>query len=312
MKLGFALPHVGPVATRENITATALEAEALGYDSLWTLDRLLKPKDPKTPYPGSPDGELDEQYHTVYEHLSVLTYVAAITSRLRLGVSVVNLPFYNPVLLAKRIATMDQLSGGRVSLGVGLGWSEDEADVTNTPYKERGRIGEEAVLALKALWSDDPVEFQGRYFTVPPSVFGPKPLQKPHPPLLMGAFAPVALRRAGRLADGFTGCCVSVDLLLDFRAQFEEAAAEAGRDPAALPTVIRCLVKLTPNPVDDQARPVAVGSWEQVRDDIQRLEEAGVDEVFFDVSFQPDNTDRGALLGYLERFRGILEEPVPA
>lgn len=312
MRLGFALPHVGPVATRENIQAVATEAEGLGYDSLWTLERLLKPVNAKTPYPATADGKLNDQYDTVYEHLSVLTYVAAITSRVRLGVSVVNLPYHHPVTLAKRVATVDQLSGGRLTLGIGLGWSEDEADATNTPFKDRGKIGDEAIRVLKALWAPDPVEFHGRYFDVAACEFGPKPAQRPHPPLLLGAFAPVALQRAGRLADGFTGCCAPVDALLDFKAQFESAAAEAGRDPSTLPTVIRCLVNLTDEPIADEARPVAWGTWEQVRDDVVRLKEGGVDEAFFDVSFVADNTDRNSVLGYLERFRGIVEEPVSA
>lgn len=312
MRLGFALPHVGPVAGPDTIRAVATEAENMGYDSLWTLERLLKPVRAKTPYPATADGELNDQYRTVYEHLSVLTYVAAITSRVRLGVSVVNLPYHHPVTLAKRLATLDRLSGGRLSLGIGLGWSEDEADATNTPFRERGRIGEEAIAVLKALWGPDPVEFRGRYFTVPACEFGPKPVQRPHPPLLIGAFAPVALERAGRLADGFTGCCVSVETLLDFKTQFEHAARDAGRDPDALPTVIRCLVQLSDTPISDPERPVATGTWDQVRDDVRRLRDGGVDEVFFDVSFLPDNTGRDSVLRYLERFRGIVEEPVSA
>ncbi|MGH3501045.1 MAG: TIGR03619 family F420-dependent LLM class oxidoreductase [Nocardioidaceae bacterium] len=312
MRLGFALPHVGPVAARDNVRAVAKEAETLGYDSLWTLERLLKPVRAKTPYPATPDGQLNAQYQTVYEHLSVLTYAAAITSRVRLGVSVLNLPYHHPVTLAKRIATMDQLSGGRLVLGIGLGWSEDEADATNIPFRERGKVGEEAIGVLKALWAPDPVEFHGTYFNVPQCEFGPKPAQYPHPPLLIGGFASVALQRAGRLADGFTGCCASVDLLLDFKSQFEQAAREAGRDPTMLPTVIRCLVQLSDKPIADEGRPVATGTWEQVRDDVRRLQEGGVDEVFFDVSFLPDNTDRSSVLGYLERFRGIAEAPVRA
>ena len=110
MRLGFALPHVGSVANRESIRQVAIEAEQIGYDSLWTLERVIKPVTARTPYPASADGQLQTQYDTVFEHLSVLTYVAAITERVRLGVSVINLPFYQPVLLAKRIATMDQLS----------------------------------------------------------------------------------------------------------------------------------------------------------------------------------------------------------
>jgi probable F420-dependent oxidoreductase len=307
MELGFGLPHAGPTATRENIRQVAIEAERMGYHSLWCNERLVKPVNPMTPYPGNAEGELDWQYETVYEHLTTLTYASALTERVRLGVSVLNLPFHKPVQLAKRIATMDQLSDGRIDLGIGLGWSEDEAHVTNTPFKARGRMGEEFIHALKALWGEDPVEFHGEFVDVPPAVFGPKPVQKPHPPLYMGAFAPVALSRAGRLADGFTGCCASVDAILAMRKQVRDAATAAGRDGDNLPTVVRCLVHRTDEPIDDPDRPVSHGTWEQIHEDVVRLDEAGVEVTFFDVCYQDDNDSTEALLGYMERFRGILD-----
>jgi probable F420-dependent oxidoreductase len=307
VKLGFALPHLGPLATRDNIRMVAEEAERLGYDTLWTNERVLVPLNPKTPYPGSPDGKLNPEYERVFEHLTVLTYAAAFTSRIRLGVSVINIPFYNPVMLGRRIATMDHLSDGRIVLGVGLAWSEDECDVNRVPFRERGRIGEDCLRALIAVWGPDPVEYHGPYFDIPPSIIGPKPVQRPHPPILIGAFMPRALDRAGRLADGFTGCCAPVDALVSMMGAVREAARAHGRDPASLQMVMRCLVTVTPQPIQDPNRPVAVGSWEQIREDVIKMRDAGADEVFFDLAFQPDNTDRGTLMRYLERFRGIVE-----
>jgi probable F420-dependent oxidoreductase len=310
MKLGFALPHIGPIATKDNIRKAAQEAEALDYYSLWTNERVLVPVQAKTPYPGSADGKLNPEYDTVFEHMTALTYASALTSRIRLGVSVINIPFYNPVMLGRRVATMDQLSDGRITLGVGLAWSEDECDVNNVPFRQRGRIGEEAIEALKAVWGPDPVEYHGRYFNIPPSVIGPKPVQTPHPPILVGAFMPKALDRAGRLADGFTGCCAPVDALISMMNSVREAARARGRDVNALQFVMRCLVTRTDQPIEDVSRPVAVGSWDQIRADTQKLAEAGVDETFFDVSFQPDVDDLTSYLRYLERFRAILEAPV--
>jgi probable F420-dependent oxidoreductase len=308
MELGFALPHLGNIATRDNIRQVAVEAERLGYHSLWTNERLLKPVNPKTPYPGNPEGELDWQYETVFEHLTTLTFASAITERIRLGVSLINLPFHNPVQLAKRIATMDHLSGGRIDIGLGLGWSEDEADVTNTPFDTRGRRGGEYIHAMKALWAEDPVEFHGEFVDVPLTQFGPKPFQKPHPPLYMGAFAPVALKRAGKLADGFTACCAPVGAILDMREAVRNAATEAGRDGDSLPTVVRCLVHRTEEPLPDEGRPVAHGTWDQIHEDVVRLAEAGVEVTFFDVNFVTDVDGTDALLRYLERFRGILDK----
>src|SRR6266516_4011259 len=309
MKLGFALPHIGPIATKDNIREAAHEAESLDYHSLWTNERVLVPVQAKTPYPGSADGKLKHEYDTVFENLTVLTYASAFTSHIRLGVSVINIPFYNPVMLARRVATMDQLSDGRITLGVGLAWSEDECDVNNVPFRERGRIGEEAIEALKAAWGPDPVEYHGRYFNIPPSVIGPKPVQQPHPPILVGAFMPKALDRAGRLADGFTGCCAPVDALISMMNAVKDAARARGRDSDGLQFVMRCLVTRTDQHVEDVNRPVAVGSWDQIRDDALKLADAGVTETFFDVAFQPDVDDLKSYLSYMDRFRSILEVP---
>jgi probable F420-dependent oxidoreductase len=310
MKLGFALPHQGPVATRENMRLVATEAEKLGYDSLWTNERLLSPVNAKTPYPGSPDGKLNEEYKIHLEHLTCLTYASAITEKIRLGVSVINIPFYNPIMLAKRLAAMDVLSDGRLTVGVGLAWSEDECDAAGVSFRERGRIGEEAIECLKAVWGPDPVEFHGKYFRLEPAYIGPKPVQKPHPPILVGAFLPKALDRAGRLADGFTGCCAPVDALISMMNEVKGAARERGRDASKMPTVMRCLVTRTETRVDDANRPVTVGKWDQIRDDVLKMRDAGVDEVFFDVAFQRDAQSQRGLMEYLQRFRTILESPV--
>lgn len=306
MRIGFGLPHVGPVASEENIRRLAVEAERLGYDSLWTLDRLLKPVEQKSPYPLAGDGALAPQYETVFEHMTVLTYVAAITERVRLGVGVLNLPYYHPVLLAKRIATLDRLSRGRLDVGIGVGWSEDEFGALGVPFRRRGPRTDEYVRALTALWAEDPVEFRGDSVEVPASVFGPKPLQRPHPPIYVGAFTSSALGRGGRVGDGFIGCCSSVSSILGRWRRFSQAAREANRGD--MPAIVRCNVHLTDRVVSDPDRVVGVGTWEQVREDAQMLCEAGVSETFFDISFEPTNVDGAAMLRLLERLRGILDE----
>ncbi len=306
MKVGFALPHQGPVATRDNMRLVATEAETMGYDSLWTNERLLVPVSAKTPYPGNAAGVLDEEYKNHLDHLTSMTYVSAITERVRLGVSVINIPWYNPVLLAKRLAAMDVLSSGRITVGVGLAWSEDECDAANVSFRERGRIGEEAIECLLAVWGPDPVEYHGKYFNLEPAYIGPKPVQKPHPPIIVGAFVPRALDRAGRLADGFTGCCAPVSALITMMQAVKKAAAERGRDPATLITVMRCLVNRTDERLDDATRAVTHGTWDQIAEDVRRMDDAGVDEIFFDVAFQKDAQDRAGLLRYMERFREMV------
>lgn len=309
MKIGFALPHQGPVATKENMRLVATEAEKMAYDSVWTNERLLVPVKAKTPYPGNAEGVLNEEYKTHLDHLTCLTYVSAITERVRLGVSLINIPWYNPVLLAKRLSAMDVLSDGRLIVGVGLSWSEDECDAANVVYRERGRIGEEAIECMLAVWGPDPVEYHGRYFNLEPAYIGPKPIQRPHPPLLIGGFMPNALDRAGRMADGFTGCCAPVDALLSMMTAVKKAAEERGRDASKLYTVMRCLVERTDQPLDDATRPVACGTWEQIVEDVRKMEDAGVDEVFFDVAFQKDAQSHGGLLRYMERFKEMVKAP---
>lgn len=306
MKIGFGLPHHGALVGVDYLEEVAVGAEERGYDSLWTLDRIVKTLDFTTPYPGSADGSLGPEYDTVFEHLSVLGHVAALTSRIRLGVSVLNLPLYHPVMLARRLATLDHLSRGRLDVGFGVGWSEDEFRAAGGDFHQRGRRSTEYVQALKALWGPDPVEFHGETVEVPASIYGPKPLQQPHPPLYLGAYAGPALRRAGRLADGFSGCCVPVDAVLDFRAQAMAAALAAGRDATLFLTVVRCNVHLTDSALDDATRPVGTGTWAQLRDDTLRLADAGVDEVFFDVFHEP-GIDRDTAQRHLDRFVGILE-----
>lgn len=138
MKVGIFLPHVGEFATRENILYVAKEAEKEGIDSVWVLDRLLWPLKPQSPYVATPDGSLPVEYQNVFDPLTTLTYVAAVTERISLGTSVIDMLFQNPVVLGKRFATLDVLSGGRAIAGLGIGWSKDEYEISGIPYKDRG------------------------------------------------------------------------------------------------------------------------------------------------------------------------------
>ncbi|WP_329069194.1 LLM class F420-dependent oxidoreductase [Amycolatopsis sp. NBC_01480] len=307
MKIGLNLPHLGEQATAGNIRDFALYAERNGWDSLWTADRMLYPVEPKTPYPGNSHGRLGPQNKRVFEHLTVLTYAAAITERIRLGVSVLNLPFYNPVLLGRRLATLDQLSHGRVTVGVGLGWSADEFDAAGAPMRHRGRMAEEAVQALRAVWGPDPVEFSGEYYTIPASILGPKPAQDPLPIVMGGGFSPKSLDRVGRLADGFNPTAVPVDNLVEMRNLVRAAAKSSGREAWDLPTIVRANIELTPDDADlpEDGRQLATGSWNQLTKDIGRLAAVGVEEVFFDLNHVPGAEDLRTQLGLADRLQEI-------
>jgi alkanesulfonate monooxygenase SsuD/methylene tetrahydromethanopterin reductase-like flavin-dependent oxidoreductase (luciferase family) len=164
MRVGMFLPNAGLSANPQAVAAVALQAEQLGYDSIWVLDRLLYPVKLRNTYPASGDGKLPASYKNVLDPLVSLTFAAAQTKTIALGTCILDIPFYNPLVLARAITTLDVLSGGRVRLGFGQGWSEDEFEAVCGPRKGRGARADEFLDALKAIWTTDPVGFHGRFF----------------------------------------------------------------------------------------------------------------------------------------------------
>jgi probable F420-dependent oxidoreductase len=280
MQIGFAAPVAGSWATPENQVRVAQRAEELGYASLWTFQRLLYPAQPEEP-------RWVPAYRLVHDPLVTLAFLAGQTTRIRLGVAVLDMPYFSPALLAKQTATLDVVSGGRLDVGLGLGWSREEYAASGTPYARRGRRAEEFLAVLRQLWTEPVVDFRGEFYTVPPSTADPKPVQQPHPPVLLGGTANAALRRAGRLADGWvsgsghdlTHMSASLDIV-------RTAAQEAGRDPAALRFVSRGVVRVRRvSPAD--RRPLT-GTVEQIREDIEMLHNLGIQELFVDLNFDPE------------------------
>jgi probable F420-dependent oxidoreductase len=203
MKTGILLPQAGDYATRENILYVAKEAEKEGLDSVWVFERLLWPIKPKTPYPGTSDGSLPVQYQNVLDPVGTLSYLACNTNQISLGTCLIDMLFHNPVVLAKRFATLDVLSQGRVIAGFGIGWSKDEYEVSGIPFEYRGQRADEFLQSLKRTWTDEVVEFKGQFYNIPASKIGPKPVQKPHPPILLGGFSPKTFLRIVNYADGW-------------------------------------------------------------------------------------------------------------
>jgi probable F420-dependent oxidoreductase len=275
VKIGFALPVSGSWATPDNIRYVARRAEELGYHELWTFQRLLSPV----------DGSWGETYRSVTDPLVTLGYVAGITSRPRLGVAVVNMPFVSPILLAKQAATVDIVAGGRLDLGLGLGWSDEEYVASGATKKGQARRSAEFIAVLKTLWTDSPVEHQGEFYRIPAAQADPKPVQQPHPPILLGGTAEPALRRAGRLADGWISSSrADLDRIGDSIQVVKQAAADAGRNPTALRFVCRGPVKVRTT----GERAPLMGTLEQIRSDFDRLAERGVTELFVDLNFDPE------------------------
>ncbi len=212
MKVGITLPQAGEQSTTGNIVRTAKTAEDEGFDSLWVFERLLWPISPQTPYVATPDGSLPVEYQRVFDPLETLTFVAAKTNKITLGTSVIDILFHNPVVLARRFATLDVLSEGRTIAGLGIGWSKDEYQVSNIPFENKGNRADEFIQALKKIWTEDIVEFKGNYYNIPASKIGPKPIQKPHIPIFMGGFSPNTFKRIINYIQ-MVGLALSLDLL---------------------------------------------------------------------------------------------------
>ncbi|GAA3568086.1 LLM class F420-dependent oxidoreductase [Nonomuraea rosea] len=283
MKLGVALPTSGPLANPANIARVAQEAERLGYDSVWTYERLLRPTAPVSMGGGEPQ-PVPETYRLTYEPLETLSYVAALTSRVKLGTSIIDALLHPAVVLAKRFATLDQLSGGRVVAGLGQGWMPQEFAAAGVPMSRIGPGMDEVVAAMRACWGPDPVAYDGKFTQIAESEINPKPVQ-PNVPVLLGAMTPGGVRRAARIADGLNPVAVSREMLLDLTKAFRSAAAELGRDPESVTVVARANVPLTAGPLGD-GRPFLGGSPREIADDVAALEGTGVDEVLFSTTIQ--------------------------
>jgi probable F420-dependent oxidoreductase len=284
MDLGFAVPQSGSWATPANQVALARRAEQLGYASVWTFQRLLYPADVAA------DGEprrWAEVYRSVHDPLVTLGYLAGQVERVRLGVAVVNMPWFSPLLLAKQAATLDTVSGGRLDLGLGIGWAAEEYTATGAPADRRGARAEEFVACLTACWADGVVDFHGEFHDVGPAYVEPSPVQRPGPPVLLGGGVDAALRRAGRIADGWISSS-GQDLasMGAAAAVVRDAARDAGRDPDAVRIVTRGVVRV--RPAGDPDRRPLTGSYDEVRADLAGLAAQGVTEVFLDLNFDPE------------------------
>lgn len=304
MRRGFGLPHTGPAAGPEAIVRVARRAEELGYDTLWVYERFLFPVHPQTPYIATPDGSYPEVFKTVLDPLDSLAWAAAHTRRIGLGTSVLDMPYYNPVLLARRLTTLDVLSGGRLRVGLGLGWSKDEFDAIGRPMRHLGQLADEFIAVLKAVWTTDPVEFRGEIFTVPRSIIRPKPVQRPHPPIYLAAFEPRALQRTARVANGWNPVALPIATMREMIATLRGLARAAGRDPAELEVVVRANFHEMAKPLGD-GRPVYHGSREQIAEDLAATRELGVSEIILDPIFSPAGESVDGFLAGLEAMRDL-------
>ncbi len=278
MLLGFAVPVSGSWATTANVAEVAELAEDAGYHSLWTFQRLVTAVDDD----GAP--ALLPQYRSVLDPLAVMAYLAGVTTRARLGVAVLNLPFAPPVVTAKSLTTIDVLSGGRLDVGFGTGWQPEEFAAAGVDMARRGARADDYLRCLDAIWTEEVVEHHGQFYDVPRCRIEPKPVQSPRPPVLLGGMAPAALRRAGALGDGWISSSqADLDRIDESIDVVRRAAEEAGRDAGALRFVSRGVVKVR----DDGERGPLTGTIDEIRSDLADLASKGVTETFLDLNFDP-------------------------
>ncbi|MEV5751096.1 TIGR03619 family F420-dependent LLM class oxidoreductase [Actinoallomurus sp. NPDC052308] len=286
MDFGLNLPSYGSGASPEAVVRVAEQAERIGLGAVWTFERLLRPVEPVSYGGFAPPAPLPEAYAVVYDPLETLSHVAARTSRIRLGTSVIAAPLHPPVVLARRLATLDVLSGGRLVVGLGQGWMAHEFAVAGVPRERRGARFAEHLAAMRAVWGPDPVRFEGEFYEIPESQIGPKPVRPGGPALLAGAVARAAVERAARLGLGLNPVVMAWEQLEETVSVFRRAAERAGRDPESLPIVVRVNGSITAKP--RAGRTPLTGSVEQVLDDLPRVRALGAAHVLWAMRTPPD------------------------
>ncbi len=240
MEFGVVLPHIGAFAREhvvERIQTVAQQADDLGFHSVWVGDHVVFPAQLESKYPYHPEGRFPvDSNDNFLDPLTVLTYVSACTKTVRLGTGVLIVPYRNPILTAKMVATMDVLSNGRVILGSGAGWLKEEFEFLHAPYHERGDQTDEYLHVMQALWTQDEAQFDGRYEKFTGVKCEPKPVQKPYPPIWIGGHSKRALRRTATLGDGWYGHVFwrDPDGFAKDIVSIKGLAEQAGRDPNSL------------------------------------------------------------------------------
>jgi probable F420-dependent oxidoreductase len=276
MQFDLWLPTASPMTTSELLDVVADGAEQRDVATIWVGEHVVLFPEYQSNYPYATDGRIPAPPGSgLLEPIVTLTYLAARTTTVRLGTAMLLLPQRNPVYVAKEVSTLDWLSGGRVDLGVGVGWLKEEFEALNTPWERRGRRTDEYLEVLRTLWTDDVSAFKGETFELPPCEMFPKPLQDPHPPIHIGGETPAALRRAARHAQGWHTFNRSPEQLAEGLAELDPHLEAAGRTRADL--------RITVCPYFNQLTP----------DDVERYAEAGADAVaalFF--AFTPDDVAR--------------------
>lgn len=296
--VGLTLPQLGDHVTTAALRGFCEEAERLGFASLWVQEHLFFALEPQAPYAARPGVPVPEAYRTTYAPLEVLSMAAAWTSTVALGTGILVGGYHRPVELAQRLATLDQLSGGRVICGLSVGWSKDEHDQSDVEFTTRGRRMDELVRALQVCWGPDPVTFDGEFFHIPPSVVSPKPLQRPHPPLLSGMRSGAGLRRTAAMFDIWNPASGTVEQIVEARAQID-----AMRPEGAPPIEVYQRVFTEPPFVVAGVGPKSV---EDLAESVRAARDAGFAQLIIDTAFTTEVASPDDWIAFPERLAPVL------
>ena len=290
MRFGVHLVAAGKMIEGEKIARVARRAEELGYDSLWVSDHIVFPTQLRSPYPYSPDGKLPlDPANPLLEPFTVLSYAAAVTKTIKLGTSVVIIPYRDPLVTAKIVSSLDVLSGGRFIFGVGVGWLDEEFRVLRQNLRDRAAQTREALLAMQACWTQDDPEFHGKFFDFSGIKFAPKPRQKPHPPIWFGGNSMPALKRAVELGNGWHAVWQTPEEVAEKTAILRNLSAKAGKNFANFAITIN---------VNNRV-PLTV-------ENVKKYEAVGVSMIFIPRSFQ---ADVDTMIENIEKFAKEVKEP---
>lgn len=297
MEFGVVLPNMGGLARPDVLIPLAQEAEALGFDSLWVSDHIVVPPYRAQGYPYSRTGVFPIPPEApIAEPLMTLGVLAGVTRRVRLGVSVLVLPYRNPILTAKLLSTLDWLSGGRVILGVGAGWMREEFEALGADYEHRGGVTDEWIRIFRTLWTEPEPSFEGRFYRFAPLKFEPKPVRGSIP-IWVGGHTDPALRRAVRLGDGWHAVRATPAEMREARDRLLGLCREHGRDPASLVLSVRSTLAFLDGPRSEGAPPMT-GTADQILRDVEDYREAGVSHLV--VGPRGENLEE--MVGHLRRF----------
>ena len=281
MQFGLGVPNLSPIDPQHTILCLAQEAQALAFDSLWVSDHVFIPYELAPNYPYSTTGQLGlNATDHILDPLTTLAFLAGSVQTPRLGISVLIMPYRNPIVTAKMLVTLDVFSGGRVILGAGVGWMPEEFAALQASYADRGRVTDEYIQVFRELCTAEKPRFEGQHYRLANIGFYPKPVQKPHPPIWVGGYSQAALRRAARLGDGWHPSNIDPATLAQKLAIVRRLCAEAGRDPERLTVSTRVNNVAFGDSGDTVGRPAPIsGTPQQMIDTIRRYADAGVSHI---------------------------------